>query len=69
MPKAKERPSPEIGSEFSKVFKGKTFKLKVVKGANGTGFQLGSKFFTSPSAAAKSITGSETNGWRFWKIG
>jgi hypothetical protein len=52
------------GSEFMADYKGKTFsgitkdgKLELSDGAK----------FTSPSAAAIHITGSNVNGWRFWK--
>ncbi len=52
------------GSEFMADYKGKTFsgiardgKLELSDGAK----------FTTPSAAAIHITGSNVNGWRFWK--
>jgi hypothetical protein len=68
MPAAKQRPNPKAGSEFVKEYKGKTYKLKVVKVDRGAGFQLRGTIFSSPSSAAKSITKTEINGWRFWKI-
>ncbi len=52
------------GSEFMADYKGKTYsgisqdgKLELSDGAK----------FTTPSAAAIHITGSNVNGWRFWK--
>ena len=68
MPKRKERPNPKVGSEFIKEFKGKTHKLKVVKEGSAIAYQLGASVFPSPSAAAKSITKNEINGWKFWNI-
>lgn len=52
------------GSEFRADYKGKTFTA-VVK--DGTLEMSDGKKFTTPSAAAVSITGGNVNGWRFWK--
>jgi hypothetical protein len=68
MPAAKKRTKPKVGLEFVREYKGKTYKLKVVKTEGGVGYELAGKVFTSPSTAAKSITKSEINGWKFWKI-
>jgi hypothetical protein len=68
MPKRKERPNPKVGSEFIKEFKGKTHKLTVVKEGAVIAYKLGTSVFPSPSAAAKSITKNEVNGWKFWGI-
>jgi hypothetical protein len=68
MPAAKKRQNPKVGTEFVKEYKGKTYRLRVVRVGNGVGFQLGGEVFTSPSTAGKSITGSELNGWKFWNI-
>jgi len=69
MPAAKERPNPKVGSEFERQYKRKNYKLKVVKASGGVGFELAGTVYSSPSAAAKSITKGEINGWKFWKIG
>ena len=52
------------GSEFTADYKGKTYsgiakdgKLELCDGSK----------FSTPSAAAMHITGSNVNGWRFWK--
>lgn len=52
------------GSEFMAEYKGNTYsgivkdgKLEISDGGK----------FTTPSAAAVHITGSNVNGWRFWK--
>ena len=52
------------GSEFLADYKGKSYSGIVAGGCLET--SDGSKF-TTPSAAAIHITGSNTNGWRFWK--
>jgi len=68
MPAAKQRTKPKVGLEFTKEYKRKTYKLKVVKTEGGVGYELGGTIFTSPSTAAKSITKNEINGWKFWGI-
>jgi hypothetical protein len=68
MPTAKQRPNPKAGSAYVREYKHKTHKLKIVKANNCIGFELNGTVYSSPSAAAKSLTGGEVNGWRFWKI-
>jgi len=68
MPARKERPNPRVGTEFSKRFKGKTYKLKVIKADGKIAYETAGTVFLSPTAAAKSITKNEVNGWRFWSI-
>lgn len=68
MPIPKKRSNPKVGSEFVKNYKGKAFKLKVVKTESGIGFEVAGTVYSSPSTAAKSFTRSEVNGWKFWKI-
>lgn len=68
MPAAKQRPKPTAGIEFVKKYNRKTYKLKVVKAEGDIGYELGGKLFTSPSSAAKSLTKTEVNGWKFWNI-
>ena len=68
MAKKKERKPPRIGSRFNKEYKGKNYKMTVTKIKNGIGYKVGDVVYRSPSAAAKSITKSEINGWLFWKI-
>lgn len=51
------------GTEFRATYKGRLYYAKVAEGAlvvDGTSF-------TSPSAAAVSITGKPWNGWTFWE--
>lgn len=51
------------GSEFRANYKGQEFIAEVKDGA----LYLNGKKFTSPSAAAVSITGNSVNGWIFWE--
>ncbi|HVU00015.1 MAG TPA: hypothetical protein VHE33_21120 [Acidobacteriaceae bacterium] len=53
-----------VGSEFIADHKGKTYSGIVKDGK--LELSDGSKF-TTPSAAAMHITGTNVNGWRFWK--
>lgn len=59
---------PSVGSSFIKTYKDKSYTLQVVKSDSGVGYKLGKTVYTSPSAAAKSLTETEVNGWKFWKI-
>ena len=68
MPAAKKRLNPKIGSEFEKKYKGKTYVLKVVRFEGDIAFHLNGENYSSPTAAGKSVTGSDVNGWRFWGI-
>lgn len=68
MPAAKDRVTPKVGTVFVREYKHKTHKLKVVKAQGGVAYELNGTVYTSPSAAAKSLTKGEINGWRFWKI-
>ena len=52
------------GSEFTADHKGKTYSGVVKDGK--LELSDGNKF-TTPSAAATHVTGSNVNGWRFWK--
>jgi len=59
---------PKVGGTFTKVYKGETVTVKVVEG----GFQVGegkkAVTYTSLTAAAKGIRGTdmEVNGWAFF---
>ena len=68
-----EKQSP--ASNKAPVFNNKTLPLKAkhkgkIYGARllscGKRVQYGDKLYSSPSAAAKAITGSSVNGWSFW---
>ena len=64
----KSRPLPGIGSTFKKEYKGESYTLKVVQEEGKLMYYLGGKCYASPSSAAKSVTKTEVNGWRFWGI-
>jgi hypothetical protein len=68
MPARKKRTNPKVGCEFVRRFKNKTYKLRVIKVGDRIAYEHGSTVFSSPSAAAKSITKTEVNGWEFWKM-
>ncbi len=68
MPAKKQRPNPKVGCEYVREYKRKTYKLKVIKAGGGIAYELGGTVFPSTSAAAKSLTKGEVNGWEFWKI-
>lgn len=50
------------GTEFSVEYKGEFYEARVENGA----LVYDGKRYTSPSAAAMDITGTNVNGWRFW---
>jgi hypothetical protein len=69
MSKHKARKPPRIGSVFGKLYRGQRYRLRVIAAGDGIAFEVNKKIFTTPTAAAKSITNNEVNGWRFWHIG
>lgn len=68
MPQKKQHKNPQVGMVFEKKFKGKHYKLTVVKNSGVVGFSVASQVFKTPTAAAKQITKTEVNGWKFWGI-
>ena len=63
-----ERKTPKVGVIFERDFAGKHYVLKIVKSKAGMAYELNDKVFMTPTAAAKSITKFEVNGWRFWHM-
>jgi hypothetical protein len=51
------------GTEFRSSYKGQMYYAKIDDGS----FILNGKMFSSPSAAAMSITNNSVNGWKFWE--
>jgi hypothetical protein len=51
------------GSEFTADHKGKSYTAFVREGK----LDVNGRKFSTPSAAAISVTGNSVNGWRFWK--
>ena len=69
MPRARKRLSaPPVGSTYERQFKGRNVQMTVVSANGGVAYRVSGRDFRSPSAAAKSITGTEVNGWEFWRI-
>lgn len=63
-----ERKTPKVGVLLEGTFAKKHYTLKVVQTADGLGYELNGKIYKTPTAAAKSITKFEVNGWRFWHM-
>ena len=68
MPKRKKRCTPKVGTNYTRQFKNRTYTMNVVRAADGVAYAVGKKTFKTPTGAAKSITGSEVNGWEFWNM-
>lgn len=68
MPRAAKREPLPIGTKGFTNYKGREYTIEVVNADTGIGYRVGRSVFTSPSAAAKAITGRETNGWVFWHL-
>ena len=68
MPKHKYRTPPPIGSVYDRRYKGVRARMTVVESADSAAYRVGDRDYKTPSAAAKSITGAEVNGWKFWRI-
>jgi hypothetical protein len=63
------RKLPEVGQKFSHKLRGGLIKdMVVVKTKDGQAYKVDGKVFSSPSAAAKFLTGYEENGYKFWHI-
>jgi hypothetical protein len=60
--------APLQGSTFEKEYSGRHYTLKVVESPNGIVYVLNGRTFETPTAAAKSLTNSEINGWKFWNM-
>ena len=66
--KRKEREIPAPGTKFVKKRKGKVYEMTVENVDGRIKYVVSGHEFSSPSGAAKFITQSEVNGWRFWGI-
>lgn len=64
----KERKAPPVGSQFTRFFKGKGYKLVIVMENGQRGYKVNDVVHTSPSTAARSVTNTSVNGWTFWGI-
>jgi len=68
MPPRIERKVPKAGEVFEGTFAKKKYRLKVIQLSDGIAYELDRCIFKTPTAAAKSITKFEVNGWRFWHM-
>jgi hypothetical protein len=68
MPRAKHRTPPKPGSTFKREYQGKSYTLSVVEQSGRLQYRLKGEVFTSPSAAAQSLTKYSVNGWLFWHM-
>lgn len=68
MPAKAKHTVPPVGTRFKRRYKGKVYTLIVIEQDGQTLYMVGGKAFRAPSAAAKSITRTEINGWIFWGI-
>jgi hypothetical protein len=68
MAKRKERPTPKVGSRFQKTYEGKCRTLHVAESEGRICYKMDGRIFNSPSAAAKTLTKAEVNGWKFWEM-
>ena len=72
MPQRKvRRELPTVSTIFTKRFRGQIIHAKVVAVDPQTGrvaLEVKGQTFPTLSAAAKALTGAETNGWRFWGL-
>ena len=63
------RDEVQPGTALVGWYKNKRYEVQVVGGPAGEiRFRLVGREYTSLSSAAKSITGYNTNGWKFWRI-
>lgn len=65
----KKRANPSIGSKFRRRFKGSGHLLEIVKSDGKIAYKVNSVLYGSPTAAARAVTNTQVNGWRFWGIG
>jgi hypothetical protein len=63
-----ERILPKAGVTIDRTFAGKQYRLKVADSPDGLVYELNGRIYKTPTAAAKSITKFEVNGWRFWHM-
>lgn len=68
MPQKIQRPNPKKGTIFIKKYKKKEYRMEVIENNGIIEFKVNNKIYKSPTAAAKSITNNEVNGWYFWKM-
>lgn len=68
MPVRKAHGLPKVGDTFNRTFKHVQYTMTIVRARKGIGYKVGNNIYSSPSAAAKSVTQTAVNGWTFWHI-
>ena len=63
-----ERRIPRVGAIFEHTYAEKKYQLKVVAFQDGIAYELQGKIYETPTAAAKTITKFDVNGWLFWHM-
>lgn len=74
-PAAEPAPPPPLpadrdfpdGTVLRAVHKGEPHTLTVLRGGGRPCYEHDGTTYRSPSAAAKAITGTSVNGWKFWR--
>jgi hypothetical protein len=68
MPRRKIRKPPKIGLIFKAEYKRREYSMKVVGKLGSPKYKVGDKLFNTPTGAAKHITKTDKNGWKFWNM-
>jgi hypothetical protein len=69
MPRVKIRRKPlPVGTKGHARHYRREYTVEVISTDDGIGYRVGRSVFSSLSAAGKSITGYECNGWVFWNL-
>lgn len=64
----RKKTPPIAGTIFKIEHKGRVYRLVVVESNGRTAYSTGGIVFRSPTAAARSIARTATDGWTFWRI-
>lgn len=67
-PQRKNRKLPAVGSSYEHNYKGKVVRMELVRIKDKITYRVSGTDYSSPSAAAYSITGTAVNGWKFWHM-
>ncbi len=68
MPVRKVHRLPKVGDTFNRTYKEVQYTMKIVRAGKGIGYEVDTRIYSTPSAAAKSVTQTAVNGWKFWRI-
>ena len=67
-PQRENRKLPAVGSTYEHKYKGKVFRMEVVRIKDKIAYRVSGTDYSSPTLAARSITGKSVNGWIFWNM-